>query len=133
MRRRLEAEFDGTPEAVREARRFVVSALTDWGFEHLSEIVQICTSEAASNAVRHAGTPFRLRVERRGPEVIVWVEDRGPGQPRVRAFDPEAESGRGMWIISSLSTRWGWEPSEAGKAVWFAVAGDDAGRGPNRL
>lgn len=123
MGRRVEADFDGDPAAVAAARRFVVSALTGWGMGHLADAAQICTSEAASNAVRHARSAFRLVLQADGTdEVMVRIEDRGLGEPVLRTVEPDAEHGRGMWLISSLSARWGWEPMEAGKAVWFTVA-----------
>jgi hypothetical protein len=36
--------------------------------------------------------------------------------------DLEAESGRGLMIVASLSDRWGVEPARSGKAVWFSLA-----------
>ena len=128
MARRLDADFEGTPEAVSEARLFVAAALATWDLDDLSEVAQICTSEAASNAVKHARTAFHVMVRADGGEVVVRVEDHGPGQPKMRPIDPSAENGRGMWLIQSLATRWGWEPVERGKAVWFTLMGRTSAR-----
>ncbi len=122
MGRRLEADFDATPEAVTAARRFVGAALAAWDLDDLAEVAQICTSEAASNAVRHAGTAFRLLVQEDGINLMVRVMDSGTGQPVEKEIDPQAESGRGVHLIATLATRWGWEPADAGKVVWFALA-----------
>lgn len=122
MGRRLEADFDATPEAVSAARRFVAAALAAWELDDLAEVAQICTSEAASNAVRHAGTAFRLQVQEDGTDLTVRVVDGGPGCPVIKEIDPEAESGRGIQLISTLATRWGWERADPGKVVWFALA-----------
>jgi anti-sigma regulatory factor (Ser/Thr protein kinase) len=122
MGRRVATEFDGTPEAVGAARRFVVAALAAWDLDDLSEVAQICTSEAATNAIRHAGTAFRLSIQSDDGEALVRIEDYGPGQPQLVGPGMDAEGGRGMWLISQLASRWGWEPVAAGKAVWFAVS-----------
>ncbi len=109
------------------ARQFVVAALAAWDLDDLAEVAQICTSEAASNAIRHARSTFRLLVQADAIEVVVRVEDHGPGIPWLRPIDPNSEHGRGMWLISSLASRWGWEPVDRGKAVWFVVT---RGSGP---
>lgn len=119
---RMEAFFDAHPESVRAAREFVAAALAAWSLDDLSEVATLCTSEVATNAIRHAGTAFRLAVEARTAEVLVEVEDRGGGEPTVELPDAEAESGRGMWLVTATSGRWGSETLRSGgKVVWFSV------------
>jgi hypothetical protein len=33
----------------------------------------------------------------------------------------DAEAGRGLMLVSSLSSRWGFYPTPAGKAVYFTL------------
>lgn len=117
----MEADFNGDPTAVAAARQFVGSALAAWDLDDLVDVAQICTSEVASNAVRHARSGFRCMVQADDTEVVVRVEDHGPGTPVLRPLEADAEHGRGIWLISTLAARWGWEPIGAGKAVWFAL------------
>jgi hypothetical protein len=53
-------------------------------------------------------TPRRLRLE---------VTDASAGTPVVRSPPPDAENGRGLWLVSELSTRWGVDPAPVGKRV----------------
>jgi hypothetical protein len=61
------------------------------------------------------------------------------GELRIRAWDPDptppprdqplpgddAESGRGLFIVNALSSRWGWHPApNGGKFVWSALSLD---------
>jgi anti-sigma regulatory factor (Ser/Thr protein kinase) len=121
--RRIEADFEATPQAVAAAREFVAAALAAWDLDDLADVAELCTSEAASNAVRHAHSAFHLRVESGHREVLVRVEDCGPGEPVLQLPDGHADGGRGIWLISRLASRWGWERTARGKAVWFAVTG----------
>jgi len=46
---------------------------------------------------------------------------RGPG--RCRLTPPvDAEAGRGLMLVASLSTDWGYYRTPAGKAVYFTLA-----------
>ena len=56
---RVEATFEGNPASVRVARDFVAATLAAWDLDDLSEVAALCTSEVATNAVRHAGSTFR--------------------------------------------------------------------------
>ena len=56
--------------------------------------------------------PDGLRVE---------VGDDNPLAPALAEVGPEAESGRGLRIVAALARRWGTDPCEAGKTVWFEV------------
>lgn len=112
-----------TPGAARLARATAKVACRAWSVSSACEVVTLAVSELVGNAVRHGGsgrltlrlsmTPRRLRLE---------VVDSGPGTPVVRTPPVDAESGRGLWLISELSTRWGVEPEPPGKRIWVEVA-----------
>lgn len=105
--------------SVPEARLFVDRALpaTCWADE-----VTLLVSELASNAVRHARTPFTVSVACDGERVRVEVEDQDPTLPVRRRPDADAVTGRGLLIVDALAHHWGVEVTDAGKAVWVELA-----------
>jgi hypothetical protein len=49
----------------------------------------------------------------------IEIRDRGSGGPEVQAADTQSEHGRGLLLVSAVSSAWGVEPLEpAGKIVW---------------
>lgn len=107
--------------SARAARRFVAEAIDEDGFGGDVDTVLLLVSEVVSNAVRHAGTPFELTVDVGRSEVYVTVVDHDTTRrPEVQEQDPEATSGRGLFIVEQLATKWGSRTIEGeGKAVWF--------------
>ena len=112
------AVFVAVPEAVYAARQFVRQTLTSWGDSHLVWDGAVIISELATNAVIHAGSPFRTTVERSTDIVRIAVEDVGPGQPRSRRVLQHALGGRGLAIVEELSHQWGCDRLDAGKVFW---------------
>lgn len=99
-------------------------AIDDEGFDGDADTVLLLVSEVVSNAVRHAGTPFELTVAVDESQVRVTVVDNDPsGRPEVQEQDPEATSGRGLYIVEQLASSWGAQSVEGnGKAVWFCYS-----------
>jgi serine/threonine-protein kinase RsbW len=117
-----ERGFPHTPASVTEARRFVLDALSEVPNDS-REVIAVMISELATNALRHAATPFSVRVEHRGRAVRVEVTDGGEGHPAVLSPEPSEPSGRGLRIVDSLSDTWGVTPSgRQGKTVWFTLS-----------
>ncbi len=115
----VSARFDPDPSAPGGARRLLVDALGGWEpHPDLLSDAQLVVSELASNAVRHARTPFTVtvRCDRAGVEIA--VEDTSPAQPVVCDADPDALSGRGLRLIATLAEAWGIEWTAAAKTVW---------------
>ena len=115
---RASRTFEPVPAAVPQARWFVAGALRA---ARLSPSpADLLTSELASNAVDHSITPFEVTVAI-GDEVRVEVLDANVTVPvRVDAA-PDAERGRGLWVVDALASAWSVEPSPHGKTVWFTV------------
>lgn len=119
---RVQADFDGDPRSVHAAREFVAATLAAWDLDDLAEVATLCTSEVATNAVRHANTAFRLAMEARASEILFEVEDHGGGDPLPTLPSEDSEGGRGLWLVAALSARWGCERlSDGGKVVWFSL------------
>jgi anti-sigma regulatory factor (Ser/Thr protein kinase) len=120
-------ELDAVPDAVRKARRFTEGLLQSWP-EPTRTVVVLLVSELATNAVLHARTPFGLTISTNGPNVRVAVADRSQSTPILKDFGPEAVTGRGMRLVDTLSRRWGTEPHDEGKTVWFELEAEAADR-----
>ena len=116
-RRRSEV-FLPLPAAVQAVRRFVRCTLQVWGEPQLTPDAVLLVSELASNALQHAGTPFRVSLAQDGAALRIAVEDVEVGQPDGRAAADDDENGRGMSIVTAVATSWGTERSERGKVVW---------------
>ncbi|MEU8270637.1 ATP-binding protein [Sphaerisporangium sp. NPDC049002] len=110
-----------TGASVKMARDFTVTTLSNWGLDELTCDARLVVSELVSNAVRHAGEPTRLRLLHRASHVVCAVFDPEDRPPVVTEADYFAESGRGLWLVESLSCSWGWRLQEGhGKLVWAA-------------
>lgn len=83
----------------------------------------LATSEVVTNAIEHGAPPIELRIERLRHHLRVEVRDTSPLHPRVRTDEvtPKELRGRGMRIVEGCTDRWGVEPMEEGKAVWFEI------------
>jgi len=111
-----------TQAAVAEARHLVTSYLQERGMPAtLVADAALATSELVTNALVHGRPPIELRLRLEGAEVLVEVRDRATYQPRKLRPDETDEHGRGLQIVSAISTRWGTRPTEHGKAVWCVL------------
>jgi hypothetical protein len=110
------------PAAVGSVRGFVRDALAGWGLDHLVGDAVLVTSELATNAVTHAGSPFRTSLVRAGDVVRVSVEDGSSAWPRYHRAQPGDQDGRGMAIVSVLSRRTGCDSTRGGKVAWAELS-----------
>jgi Histidine kinase-like ATPase domain len=120
------------PEAVRIARDFIRSTLRSWGMPGLIDDAVLVVSELVTNALRHGmpggggsqpgaegGPAIRLRLLAQHPYLMCMVSDPSREIPLCREADPEDCSGRGLHVIESCCSRWGWNLlDEGGKVVW---------------
>ncbi|WP_314176643.1 ATP-binding protein [Streptomyces winkii] len=124
-------QFTSTPRAARLARRLVARRLDDWGYPYGSDTndtVTLIAGELAANAVRHGhvrGRDFRLALTTSPGVLRIEVTDtRGELRPTCRVTGPNAESGRGLLLVSQLADRWAVTtagPTHPGKTVWAEV------------
>lgn len=110
---------------VRRAREFVVDTLRRWQAEAGLSVdlddASLVVSELATNSVRYDGDEFVVRVC--ADEQSVWIEvhDRSAGVPVPMVVGNEAENGRGLAIVRSLSRRSGVTATSFGKTVWAVL------------
>ncbi len=120
------------PSSVAAARTFTLRTLERWGTAECAEDVAAVVSELLTNALRHAvgkpgssmlANPIRLGLLHPGPCVLCAVADPSNEVPMPRQPDWEAETGRGLQVVASLSHRWGYcpAPDRCGKVVWATV------------
>jgi anti-sigma regulatory factor (Ser/Thr protein kinase) len=114
--------FEARLDAPRAARRFVIDTLGQWGQpDELVNDAALVVTELASNAVRHARSPFWVVMSGSAGSVRVSVRDRSQAPPIVRPRQsgaPLTQSGRGLALVASLAARWGTEIGDDGKVVW---------------
>jgi hypothetical protein len=111
-----------TRESVPAARHFVVDVLRAWGHADLAPDAALIVSELATNALHHAGSPFRAVVDRRRGGLRVGVEDATETQLQRRETTIDDVNGRGVHIVEALAERWGSSPLPGGKVVWAELA-----------
>ena len=110
--------FIASATAIRAVRHVVVDTLRAWGEDALVPDAALLVTELATNAIRHASSPFRVSVTRRPDAVRISVEDLGSDEPHLRPADLERLGGRGVVLVDAMSLAWGVEPAAAGKVVW---------------
>ncbi len=127
------------PTAASCARRHTQLVLTEWGLPDLVDSTEHVVSELVANGVtasrqligsRFGGgwspgvPPVRLWLLSDYRTVLVQVWDGSDRMPEPENLDPEAEHGRGLWLVEALSEDWGvFRPAHAsGKVTWAAVA-----------
>lgn len=126
------------PTAVPCARLHARLVLAEWGLGSLTDAVELVVSEIVTNAVqasaglmasRYEGQwrpgvpPVRLWLDSDRARVLVQVWDGNDQIPRREVAAPDAEHGRGLLLVESLSTEWGaFTPDRSGgKVVWSVV------------
>ena len=132
-------ELRALPASVRSARLHTRSILHRWRLGCLAETAELLVSEIMTNAVR-ASTPIEHQQRETGHapraqllrfwltsdqhSVLIRVWDSDHHHPVRKDVGPEAEAGRGLLLIETLSTQWGWyaPDGQGGKIVWAVCA-----------
>jgi anti-sigma regulatory factor (Ser/Thr protein kinase) len=120
--------------APADARATLKLTLSIWGLSHVTDPAETVISELITNAIAasRASAPegtdprpvsFRLTANERELRIEVWDPDPTPppGDPTLPS-DAE-ENGRGLFIVSVLSSQWGSHPGRnGGKVVWASLS-----------
>ncbi|MFL6129861.1 MAG: ATP-binding protein [Mycobacteriales bacterium] len=123
-------ELDGDPDAPARGRRAVSGVLTGWGCPGpAQEDLLLVVSELVTNAVVHGAEPIVVTVTRAPERVRVEVTDgRSDASPHNNRPAPDAETGRGLSVVTRLACAWGWRSTPGrGKTVWAEVPLPQAG------
>ena len=120
--RRASWEVWRLPNACGHARRFTSRTLRSWGLAGSADAVLLIVSELVTNALVHTDGPVRLDLTLTGERLRIAVSDNSPRAPvKSAAMDWEATGGRGVLLVSAVSTAWGSVPLSGGKQVWAEV------------
>jgi anti-sigma regulatory factor (Ser/Thr protein kinase) len=111
------------PAAPAKARREVRAAIRAWDVPVDDSAAALLTSELVTNAVRQEpGATVTLTVARASDHVRVDVHDTSRRLPVLVDAPVDAESGRGLMLVATLSDDWGVYRTAAGKALYFTLA-----------
>lgn len=113
------------PEAVPAARRFVVTCLHHWGYDDYADSAALVATELVTNAVLHVGVGIELVVIAEADLVRLEVHDGSRVSPVQGVQGDDGMSGRGLAVVSMMSSRWGVEATDRGKVVWAELRAPD--------
>jgi len=109
--------------AVPEARGHVRAAIRSWDVPVDQETAVLRTSELVTNAIRHEpGQEVMLVIACSRGQLRVEVHDTSRSWPAPADVSADAETGRGLLLVATLSAEWGCYRTTAGKAVYFTLA-----------
>ena len=137
-------ELRALPACVRSARLHAKNILREWHIRALTDTVELLVSEIITNAVRASAntrnrppgtSPSETSQSQRAPWIRFWltsdrhsvliqVWDANRHHPIPQNAGPDAEAGRGLLLVQTLSTKWGcYVPDgQDGKIVWAVCA-----------
>ena len=127
------------PPAAAEARRQVQAAIRAWDIPVDPDVAILLTSELVTNAIGHEVTGMvMLAITCSCGQLRVDVHDTSRALPMLVDAPVDAETGRGLMLVTTLSAEWGFFRTPAGKAVYFTLtfqpdAAEDGGRGLRRF
>ncbi|MFE5537130.1 ATP-binding protein [Streptomyces sp. NPDC056492] len=108
-----------------QARRITRACLRLWGASDLTESACATLSEIVTNAFVHGqGETVTVRLTLTNVRLLIEVSGGGPWAPKRHSREPLEESGRGLWIVDSISDCWG--ISEGG-LVWCVIRRNTSG------
>lgn len=131
-------ELGALPSAVPCARLHARQVLCEWGLQAGTDPVELIVSELVTNGLRasegltgsrYAGRwtpgtpPLRLWLHAHQQLIAIQVWDGNDLVPTRQVADLDAESGRGLLLVESLSQSWGSYrlQGSSGKIVWAVV------------
>ncbi len=112
------------PSSVTLARRAARQQLGELGITspEVLDTVELLVSELTANVVKHVGGRASLRIIRLADVVRIEVCDANPSRvPVERDMDVDAMSGRGLLLVSTLATAWGFDRDDDAKCTWAEI------------
>ncbi|MFJ8631716.1 ATP-binding protein [Streptomyces sp. NPDC093568] len=124
-RRCWNLSFLADPAEVAVLRRALRGHLGVLGLHEVTDAAQLCVSELVSNVINHvgSGTPVTLCVSMRGTRLRLEVCDPDTRElPTLVEACTDAETGRGVALISATAERWGVQVLADCKVTWCELA-----------
>lgn len=118
---RREVVVEHGPHGPKQARAAVRAWADDLGLDSVADDLLLLVSELVTNAVRYGKPPVCVAVCADDRHVTVGVVDAASERPRLQAPEASAESGRGLLLLSLLSSEHGVRPEAPGKVVWACL------------
>jgi hypothetical protein len=128
-RRVLRVRLSAGPAAAAHARREIGAVIRSWRIPVDPDVAILLTSELVSNVVAHTRSRGTLAVTCADGHLRVDVYDASESLPMIVDAPADAESGRGLLLVDTLATGWGFYRTPAGKAVYFTLAFSDLAPG----
>lgn len=120
------ADLPGTGQASALARELLRVFLASCDRLDLLEDASLVLSELVANAVKHGsgGRPISVELDADAHgRLRIAVTDPSDQLPVLSRPAADAESGRGLLIVQTVSARWGVERHEGrGKSVWSELS-----------
>jgi anti-sigma regulatory factor (Ser/Thr protein kinase) len=132
-------ELGALPTAVPCARLHARQLVWEWGLNGLAANTELLVSELVTNAVKTTAgnndqAAICLQLSGDNTRVLIEVWDADPQPPALKDLgedgtptpDPQEEGGRGLFLVSALSTHWAWYLTEkpTGKVVWCELSAE---------
>ena len=119
----IERDFVGAATTPSDARRFAREALleligADLGDSILAGDVELIVSELVTNSVRAESPTVHVTLSVTEAKLLVSVGDEAAGWPEQREAGIHDTGGRGLPLVSAISSSWGVRMLETGKTVW---------------
>ena len=117
-------ELAALPSAVPCARLHSRHLLWEWQLTGLSQNAELVVSEIMTNAIKITqaegrSAPVRLWLLAEPAKLFILVWDASPLPPVPVGASGDAENGRGLLLVETLSTLWGFFAHlHGGKVVW---------------
>ncbi|MDX6354133.1 MAG: hypothetical protein QOF98_1036 [Streptomyces sp.] len=132
--------FAAVLTAVGLSREFVRQTFQRWQLADQIDSAELIVSELVANAVKMTGVTnpqptwdmvkahhvigVQLRLVDASLYVEVW--DRGGGAPVIPEQSLDAEGGRGLFLVESLSKQWDiYRPAAGGQVIWAELPLND--------
>ncbi|MGW7255115.1 SpoIIE family protein phosphatase [Streptomyces sp. NPDC054834] len=127
------ADWDVPPDpaAVAKVRLAAADKLDEWGLTELAFGMELVLSELVTNAIRYGGEPIHVRLIH-DRTLTCEVADASSTSPHLRYAATTDEGGRGLFLVSQLTERWGTRYTPQGKVIWAeqALPKTEGGGGP---
>lgn len=124
------ASFPAVTTTPSAARSFVRVTLRVWGLQRLIENAELIASELVTNAVKATRNnapsgdqllnlaPVSVELHLDEDAFRISVQDSSSEQPALQILRDDAENGRGLLLVETLSARWDVFCVKSGKVTW---------------